>query len=482
MALSRPHLAAGFTPDADFLRLKQLIIARTGHFYYQDKDALLWERVRHRLHDTGLRSTGAYLARLEDPALAEAEWAALEAEITIGETFFFRYAEQFAALRGTILPDILARNRERRRLRLWSAGCASGAEPYSLAILLGQLLGDALPEWRLALLGTDLNEAVLRQARRGLYSRWALRALKAEEIARDFTPAGDGQRWALRPQHRSLVRFERHNLLSLLDGTSPLQMNEFDLILCRNVLIYFHPEVVERIVRALAERLVEGGWLLLGHAEPNLAFAEFLEVVNLPGTVAYRRPGGAPLRPPQAAVPAFTWPEPLPPPPVPEPPPPSPRPLPPPRPPEAAHPAPTADTRADAAGHLREARTLADRDDLAGARAACRDGLALDPVCPPLHYYEGLVARGLRENAAAEAAFRRALYLRGDFIMAHYQLGLLLLDEGRAPQGRRALATAARLAAALPGEAALEEGDGMTARQIQDMARLHLEAPAREAT
>ena len=476
----RGRPAAGFIPDVDFLRLKQLVIARTGHFYYQDKDALLWERVRRRLHDSGLRGVEAYLARLEDPALGEAEWAALEAEITIGETFFFRYAEQFAALRETILPDILARNRARRRMRFWSAGCASGAEPYSLAILLRQLLGEALPEWRIGLLGTDLNESVLQQARRGLYSRWALRALQAEEIARDFTPAGDGQRWALRPQHRALVRFERQNLLSLLDGVSPLQMTEFDLILCRNVLIYFHPEVVERIVRALAERLSEGGWLLLGHAEPNPAFAEFLDVVSLPGTVAYRRPGAGAIMLP--APPAVLLPVPdAPAVPLPEPPPPevsaspSPRSVPGPA---AEAPAPPQEEERDASRHLQEARARADGGDLAGARAACRAGLALDPLCAPLHYYEGLIARSLGENAVAEAAFRRTLYLRGDFGMAHYQLGLLLLDEGRGAAGRRALATAAGLAAALPAGAVLEEGDGMTARQLLDMARLHLEAPA----
>ncbi|MDJ0388038.1 CheR family methyltransferase [Roseomonas sp. E05] len=462
-----------FIPDADFLRLKAMVIARTGHFYYQDKDSLLWERVRRRLRETGLPGTAAYIERLKDPVAGEAEWAALVAAITIGETFFFRYAEQFAALQGTILPELIARNGATRQLRIWSAGCASGAEPYSIAILLRRLLGEALPQWRIGLIGTDLNEAVLQVARGGLYSRWALRSLPAEEVERDFTPAADGRHWALRPHHRAMVRFERHNLLSLLDGTSPLQFNEFDLILCRNVLIYFHPEVVERLVRALAERLKEGGWLLLGHAEPNPAFAQFLDVVNLPGTAAYRRGGGAlPLLPavPPAALPAMPPPPaawaPLPVPPASRPPPvPSAAP---------ARPGPAAP--AQAAALLEEVRARADRGDLAGAEEACRAGLAAEPTHPALHYYDGLVARALGRPAAAEQAFRRALYLRGDFIMAHYQLGLLLLDEGRAASGRRALAVASRIAMSLPGGAALEEGDGMTAQELRTTVRLHLEA------
>jgi len=478
MPAAQGAFTPAFIPDADFLRLKSLVIARTGHFYYQDKDALLWEQLRRRLRETGLPGPAAYLERLKDPVAGEAEWAALVAEITIGETFFFRYAEQFAALERTILPEIIARNRQERRLRIWSAGCASGAEPYSVAILLRRLLGEALPQWRVGLLGTDLNESVLRTARRGLYSRWALRSLSAGELERDFTPDAGGRHWALRPQHRSLARFEQHNLLSLLDGTSPLQINEFDLILCRNVLIYFHPEVVERLVRALAERLNPGGWLLLGHAEPNPAFARFLQVVNLPGTVAYRQ-GMAPLSAPPPAAPAFTvsgpaaW-APLPPPSFPPdrlPAAPVPRPATPP--PEATASGGTADVEA----LLEEARTLANRGDLVAAQAACREGLAAEPAHPALHYYDGLVARALGQPEAAERAFRRALYLRRDFVMAHYQLGLLLLDEGQRTAGCRALTVATRIAMGLPGDAALEEGDGMTAQDLRIAARLQLEAP-----
>jgi chemotaxis protein methyltransferase CheR len=300
-----PQARPAFLPDAEFLRLKALLIRRTGHFYYEDKDDLLWERVGRRLRALGLPGIGAYLDRLQDPARGEAEWAALEAEITIGETFFFRYAEQFAALRDTILPDILARNAATRRLRIWSAGCANGSEPYSLAILLRQMLGDAVADWRITLLGTDLNEVALESARGAIFSPWALRSMPAEDKARDFLPMPGGRGWQLKPQHRSMVRFQRQNLLDLLSPEAALEMTEFDLVLCRNVLIYFHPEVVLQLVRALAARLVPGGWLLLGHAEPSPAYAEFLDPVSLPGTAAWRRGTEGLTKPPPAATP---WP------------------------------------------------------------------------------------------------------------------------------------------------------------------------------
>jgi chemotaxis protein methyltransferase CheR len=479
--MARPQARPSFLPDAEFLRLKALLIRRTGHFYYEDKDDLLWERVRRRLRALNLSATAAYLDLLQDLARGEAEWAALEAEITIGETFFFRYAEQFVALRQTILPEILARNAGSRRLRIWSAGCANGSEPYSLAILLRQMLGEAIADWRITLLGTDLNEASLESARLGTFSPWALRSMPPEERARDFMPVPGGRGWQLRPQHRAMVRFQRQNLLDLLKPDAALEMNEFDLVLCRNVLIYFHPDVVLQLVHAMAERLVPGGWLLLGHAEPSPAYAQFLEPVSLPGTAAWRR-GGEDLPP----LPEMPAPESVPPPPAPAMPwvppvlPEAPLPRPAPSQPTPAMPA-IALPAASAGEALHRARARADLGDLEGASLACRQGLEAEPTHPALHYYEALIARARGESPAAERAFRRAIALRDDFAMAHYQLGLLLLGEGRLIPGRKAIAVAARIAQALPDDAPLPEGDGMTAGELRATARMHLHQPAAAA-
>jgi chemotaxis protein methyltransferase CheR len=501
------------SPDHEFPRLKATLIDRTGHFYYQDKDDLLWEKVRRRLHALGLAGSGAYLDRLADPVLGEAEWTMLNAEITIGETFFFRYAEQFAALRDTILPDLLRRNRETRRLRIWSAGCANGSEPYSLAILLRRMLGDALSDWRITLLGTDLNAAALDKARAATFSPWALRSMPEEARDRDFLPApGSGQDWQLRPQHRALVQFRHHNLLDLLEPTASLDLTGFDLVLCRNVLIYFHPDMVLRLVRALGERLVPGGWLLLGHAEPNPAFAEFLRPVSLPGTAAWRREGVEPITPP-LADPALSSPAPQGAPPAATRPavasatPPATRPaapyagtyaatsnassaatsagtaratLPEPlhsAPPRQATPIATPAIATPPAGAVVEhVRRLADLGDLDGAGQACRDGLAAHPGSAALHFYSAIIARARGLPAEAERAFRHAIALRDGFAMAHYHLGLLMLEQGRDLPGRRAIAAAARIAHGLSDDAPLEEADGMTARELRAAIRLRLDS------
>jgi Methylase of chemotaxis methyl-accepting proteins len=466
--------------DAAFSRLKAQVIERTGHFYYEDKDDLLWERIRKRLRATGCRDSAHYLERLADPVLGPPEWSRLEADITIGETFFFRYAEQFTALRERILPDIIERRRAEKRLRIWSAGCATGAEPYSVAILLKQLLGDDLENWRIVITGSDINETFLETARQALFGRWVLRSLSPEDLATFFDRTDGKDRWRLKKEYRALVRFERHNLLSLLDGTSPLQFTEFDLVLCRNVLIYFHPDTVVRIVKALSETLREEGWMLLGHAEPSPAFAALLKVINLPGTVAYRRlsaegalsePSPADTLPLPANVkPALPAPRPA-----------LPRLAKPPLNRPARPVLPAAERMPVAVPHcpdslLAEVRALADAGRFKDAEALCRRALSIQPLSSALHFYEGLIAQALKKPAEAEKAFRRSIYLDKSFAMAHYHLGLLLLADGRQGAGRRSLTNAGRIAATLPGETVLEETDGLTALEMRNLVRLHLRA------
>jgi chemotaxis protein methyltransferase CheR len=454
--------------DAGFPNLKSRIIERTGHFYYQDKDDLLWERVRKRMRATASSDSTQYLALLDDQISGPTEWTKLEAEITIGETFFFRYAEQFTALRDTIIPEIIERKQGERRLRIWSAGCATGAEPYSLAILVSELLGSQLEHWRTTIIGTDINESFLEVARQARFGKWALRSMQPRERDRYFLP-GKGEQWQLRPEFRSLVRFERHNLLSLVDGTSPLEFSDFDLVLCRNVLIYFHPDTVTQVVQSLRDCLSEQGWMLLGHAEPSPVFASMMRALSLPGTVAYRQ-GVDEVPPAPKAKTAEPW-TPLIPlaaqPKRPAPP----RPLvPAPVPTQPVSSPPEPDSLLD------QVRDLANLGDFKTAQAICARALGAHPLNPALHLYQGLIAQALNRAEEAEKSFLKGIYLDKSFAMAHYHLGLLLLAEGRPSPGRRSLTNAVRIAAGLPDDQEIEEGDGLTARDLRNLVRIHLEA------
>ncbi|WCS27470.1 protein-glutamate O-methyltransferase CheR [Methylobacterium sp. NMS14P] len=480
----RPDLGV----DAAYAPLKARIIARTGHHYYTDKDELLIERLHRRFRAAAVADCAAYAALLSSGAEGEAEWARLEAEITVGETFFFRYAEQFNALRATILPALIAARASERVLRIWSAGCSTGAEPYSLAILVHELLGDALPDWRVAILGTDISVEALATARAAEYGRWALRTMPPEDRLRYFTrlPVAPGIRreggYALRPEYRGSVRFERGNLLTLVEPGPP-QGEPFDLILCRNVLIYFDARTVAAVVRGLGRRLRPEGWLLLGHAEPSPAFASFLDAVSLPGTVAYRPRAEAP----PAGPPGMPAPDPAPPArqvaaaPAPDPGPgqsgaagadtaavPAPNPdaapgaAPLPAAPETRDDRPEEDDAVD----LDRIRALADSGETGAAWRALRVALDRDPTDTALRFYEGLLARTLGRDAEAERALRAALYLDRGFVMAHYHLGLLLIALRRPHEAVRALDNAVALSQALGPDTALPEGDGASAGEI----------------
>jgi chemotaxis protein methyltransferase CheR len=456
--------------DGAFAELKQAIIARTGHHYYSDKDQLLRDRLQRRLAAVACPTAAAYLAFLSDPQHGPAEWQELEAEITIGETFFFRHAEQFAALRDTILPALIHENRHRRRLRIWSAGCAVGAEPYSIAILLERMLGAELHDWTIEILGSDLNTRALDLAQKGVFSEWAMRGMSAADRKRDFTPVPDRRHWRIEDRHRRRVRFVQHNLLSLREPAVAAAWTEFDLILCRNVLIYFSAAQIAPMLSALAQGLSPAGWLMVGHSDAIAALPRDLRTVELSGTMAFR-PLGAPQTrrpmtpepaPPQRAEPwqPWSWPSESAP---------------------AASPpaslqsaAPQPDAPVLAAPSLAAIRAFANSGQLQAAAAAVAAAIAADPLDARVHFYDGVIAQASGDRLRAEAALLRAVYLSGRMVMAHYHLGLALIDGGDGEAGRRKLALVLRLCAELPGGSLLPEGDGLTARDLVDRVHMHL--------
>ncbi|QJU56942.1 protein-glutamate methyltransferase [Sphingomonas sp. AP4-R1] len=449
--------------DPAFAAIKALIVTETGHHYYEDKDGQLAEKIGRRMAAIGIADPGLYLERLRDPAMGPREWRQLESELTIKETFFFRFAEQFAALRAHILPAMIARHAEDRHLRIWSAGCSTGAEPYSLAVLIHDLLGEKVGDWSVSILGTDLDEGALADARAALYGGWALRAVEPAERARLFQPEKD--RWRLKAAYRGMVRFERQNLLDLLDPAPAIGRNNYDLILCRNLLIYFRPDVGVRLVSALGARLATHGKLLLGHAETGLAAESDLAPVELDGIVAYVRDDARPAG--EAEGPGAPEPAPPPRPRPPLPPRRAPRTVPrrlPATPPPSRPPEP-------APSSLDEVRLLLGQGETQKARlaiGALKGERGSDPV---LFYLDGLGALAEQDHAGAEKALRGALYLDQGFVMAHYLLGRHLLREGREQEGRRALGNAAEAVATTDPYAPVPEGEGLTAADLRQAIR-----------
>ncbi|BCR03128.1 protein-glutamate O-methyltransferase [Desulfuromonas versatilis] len=439
-------------------------------------------------------------------------WSRRETEVlarvlTIGETYFFRDPQVFDLIRTQIISPLAAsRQGQEKRLRLWSAGCSTGEEAYSLAMLLDQCLGGG-NGWDITILATDINPASLKKAREGVYTRWSLRG-NHPWLEQGYLQPAEGGRLQVVQKIRDMVRFFPLNLAedtypSLLNNT-----NAMDLILCRNVLMYFHPEQLRRIVENFHRSLVDGGWLIVSACETFKVLGERFNCVSFPEAFFYRKEPHAPSgsSPGEAAPPTA-------------------KPCPPrtPRrsvtaadiskkgppaaegslfktgePPGSPSPGGERDSLEKAAELLRQgcyeqaaqlahsllgeprkpaamallSRIRANQGRLAEAADWCEKLLALDRLQAEFHYLQGtiLLEQGQPEQAAA--ALERALYLDRDFVLAHFTLAHLWEKLGRRTRARKHLENARSLLQAKPATEPLPGADGLTAGRLLETVNL----------
>ncbi|MGN6675838.1 MAG: CheR family methyltransferase [Thermomicrobiales bacterium] len=262
---------------------------RYGIDFRSYKTPTIMRRLRRRIVATDSDSLGGYIHYLQEHPL---EYTQLINAFLIKVTEFFRDGELFQYLRDELLPELVVQSRKRgNELRIWSAGCATGEEAYSLAILVSEVLGTALEHFTVRIFATDLDEEAIAFARRGVYALSALTSMPEELIARYFTQL-DGS-FEIKKRVRSLVVFGQHDLAQ----RAPFP--RIDLVLCRNVLIYFTPELQRRTLQLFAYSLRDSGYLVLGKAETNAPLAEYFAPQHKIFKV-YRRAGERILMPPTA--------------------------------------------------------------------------------------------------------------------------------------------------------------------------------------
>jgi two-component system CheB/CheR fusion protein len=253
----------------------------SGVDFAQYKTPTIQRRLQRRMAATGQRRLGDYVRYLQSHP---EEYDRLIATFLIKVTEFFRDPELFTYLRAHVLPELIAWARQHdHELRLWSAGCATGEEAYSLAILVAETLGDALEQFNVRIFATDLDPTAVAYARRGIYPTTALAPMERELVGRYFT-AYDSS-YEVSKRIRGLVVFGEHDL----GQRAPFP--RIDLCLCRNVLIYFTPELQRRALQLFAFAVRDGGYLALGKAETPSQLAEFFVPVEPPLRL-YRRQGG----------------------------------------------------------------------------------------------------------------------------------------------------------------------------------------------
>ncbi|MEP7051403.1 MAG: CheR family methyltransferase [Pseudomonadota bacterium] len=461
--------------SADIDRFRGAVAQRLGIWFEDQKFDYLAGILERRIEATA-ELPARYLDALEKPPHAHAELREIARELTVGETYFFRHIDQFRAFSEVALPSRLAARAVTKQLRILSAGCSSGEEAYTLSILTREALTE--PGWEVSIEGVDVNPNAVARARRARYSQWSLRETPAPVQERYFET--DGREFILSKAVQSGVRFEEGNLVAD-DSWAP---ETFDVIFCRNVLMYFTEENARRVVGRFSRALVPGGFLFLGHAENLRGLSQDFELFHTHATFYYQRRSGlarsngaavvpqpAPLHAPRSALAldwASTWLETvqrssdriraLTEPPVAEPVPVVPL-------------APRLDlslalellsherfaealevltkmpatSAQDADAVLLRAALLTHCGQLSAAESACAELLALDGLNCGAHYLLALCRERQGDTRAAIEHSQIASYLEPSFAMPHLHLGLMARRLGERETAQRELSQAALL-------------------------------------
>ena len=468
-------------------RFSAFVADQIGLRFPPDREADLKRGICSAATEFGFDDPADCMGWLMSAPLTRSQVEVLAGNLTIGETYFFREHRVFQILEQEVLPELVRSPRHRpNRLRLWSAGCCSGEEPFSIAITVQRSL-QKLDDWKVTILGSDINPRFLKKASKGVFGEWSFRNAPAWLKATYFEKR-ENANWEIRPEIRKMVRFFHLNLARDVYPDLVNETNAMDVIFCRNVLIYFAPEQANRVLENLSRCLVEGGWLVLSPSETAHLSVTQLASVHFNGAVLFRKeskrttlagsPGldtrqtaagsAIPSSEPGSSLPVTS-------------------------PPVAERGVPTIESSSQTQGPSQQghqsgsedrsspfvasgardrraitlqARTMANQGLLAEAIALCDLAIALDKVDPSTHYLRAIVLNEQGNQDQASQAFGRAIYLDSNFVLAHFALGNLARASGAGLAARKHFENARSLAERYPPDAILPESDGITASRF----------------
>jgi len=281
----RKDIRLRIRPD-EFRLLRDLVNEHAG-LHFDDGSAFLFDRrLGERVATLDLSGFDEYYKYLRFNVRGRAELEEAIEILTTNETYFLRQEYQLTAFRDEILPNLARANQEKRRLVVWSAGCSTGEEAYSIAAMIHQ--SGRFIDWDVRVVGSDISKRSLSVARRGIYRGGAFRTTPSDFKNAYFVERSDGAHVV-----DALRRVCYFGHLNLLDGLKATTLGRVDVVFCRNVLIYFDAASRRRVIDNLYDRLVPGGYLLLGHSESLLNLSTAFELVHLSSDLVYRRPAAA---------------------------------------------------------------------------------------------------------------------------------------------------------------------------------------------
>lgn len=487
----------------DYDRFRTLIQERIGLDVMEDRKTIMARALAEGMQASASSTLEEFYRFLVLCSNTSPVWDRLVSELTVGETYFFRNTAHFDALVKEIFPKILAaREHLSRRVRIWSAGCATGEEPYSVAILLSDLIPN-LDSWNISIFATDINRAALQKARDGVYGAWSFRGVE-RRIQETYFRLNSEKLFAISDRIKRMVTFGYFNLVGDPYPSLANNTNAMDVILCRNVTIYFRTQVTQRVLSNFYACLTDGGWLIPGAAEPNMVYYNEFDARNFPGAVVYQKPltpkskAGSVLftQPAASPVPTLTTAAPLPQlryepakaPPMPK----------------VAAPRDAYELAVELlqAGKPDEAlvklydkldqdanfvptyytlgKIFANKGNLEEAQSWCERAIKKDKLNPEPYFTLSLVYQqnGLIEMAMD--ALKKTLYLDRNFIIAHYNLAHLYQSEGDYLAARKEFQNVLRLLEGKPREMLVPEGDGLVVGRLLELVQEQMDGPARK--
>ncbi len=268
----------------DILKLRDLVYKETGMYFPDEKRYYFESRFLRRIEALGLSNFTEYIQYLTNGNGRRDEFHNLMNELTINETSFFRNKPQFKALESLVLPEILKakENAAFKSLKIWSAGCSSGEEAYSIAMVLNELSQGPLAGWKLEIRGTDISKRVLEIAQAGVYSEYPVRNMP-EDYKKKYIEEQNGK-YLVKDNLKKFVRFTH---LNLNDDMAMVFMKGFDIIFCKNVLIYFDLESKKRVIQHFFNSLSLGGYLFIGFSESLFGVNDRFKLIHYPGGMVY---------------------------------------------------------------------------------------------------------------------------------------------------------------------------------------------------
>lgn len=272
--------------DEEFGQLRDFIYDQSGIYVADNRKYLIENRLAGRLKELNLKSYSEYYYFLRYDAGRRQELSKLFESVTTNETSFYRNPPQLRVFQEKVLPPVLEEQRKKgmKRLHIWSAGCSTGEEPYTLAIILLEVLRTEIASWRIKITANDLSEAVLQTARRGVYNEYSLRTTPKEIIARYFLK--EESSYKIKPEVKSLVSFGQVNLS---DRLALKRLERSQIVFCRNVIIYFDDDMKKRVISSFYDNLLPGGYLLIGHSESLHNISRAFKPVHHPGAIIYTK-------------------------------------------------------------------------------------------------------------------------------------------------------------------------------------------------